>query len=73
MARKIKINHYYRHFKGTVYRVMAIAKDSETLEELVVYEHDGDVWVRPYEMFNSLVDHDKYPEVLAKYRFEEIE
>lgn len=42
----------YRHFRGGVYRVVGIARHSETEEELVVYESPaGDLWVRPREMF----------------------
>jgi len=44
----------YRHFKGNMYRVLGIAKHSETLEELVVYQHlDGDkeIWARPIKIF----------------------
>lgn len=51
----------YRHFKGNLYEVIAIAKNSETLEELVVYralygEHG--VWVRPVSMWNETVERD---------------
>lgn len=51
----------YRHFKGNLYEVIAIAKHSETLEELVVYralygEHS--VWVRPVSMWNETVERD---------------
>ena len=51
----------YRHFKGNLYEVIAIAKHSETLEELVVYralygEHG--VWVRPVSMWNETVERD---------------
>ena len=45
---------FYRHFKGNIYRLVGIAKDSETLEEMVVYQAmygDGQMWVRPKEMF----------------------
>ena len=70
--KEIKIGTKYRHFKGIIVTVIAIAKDSETLKELVIYEHDGDTWARPYDMFVSEVDHDKYPDVKQKYRFEEI-
>ena len=71
--REVKIGKY-RHFKGATITVLYLAKDSETLEDLVVYKHDEDeqIWVRPKEMFLSEVDHDKYPEVKQKYRFEEI-
>ena len=42
---------------------------------MVVYKHLGDnvYWVRPYNMFNSEVDHEKYPNIEQKYRFEEID
>ena len=63
----------YRHFKGMIVTIVAIAKDTESLEELVVYEHDGEVWVRPINMFLSEVDKEKYPDVLQKRRFELIE
>ncbi len=63
----------YRHFKGMIVTILTIAKDSESLEELVVYEHDGEAWVRPLRMFLSEVDKEKYPDVLQKMRFELIE
>jgi hypothetical protein len=49
----------YRHFKGNEYEVIAIAKHSETLEELVVYRAlygAGEVWVRPAKMWNERVE-----------------
>ena len=48
----------YRHFKGNEYEVIAIAKHSETLEEMVVYKAlygDGGYWVRPASMWNETV------------------
>ena len=73
--RKIEVGNKYRHFKGHEYTVIAIAKHSETEELMVVYQNNatGEVWVRAYDMFNSEVDHEKYPDVLQKYRFEQIE
>lgn len=70
---ELKIKGIYKHFKGDYYLVEDIAKDSETKEEMIVYRRlyeDGDLWVRPKEMFLSEVDHEKYPNVTQKYRFE---
>ena len=69
--RKVKLGKY-RHFKGDTVEVIAVALDSETLEEKVVYKHKDKIWVRNKEMFLSKVDKEKYPEVKQVYRFEEI-
>ena len=71
--RALKINGIYKHFKGDSYIVVDIAQDSETKEKVVVYRRlygDGSLWIRPLEMFLSEVDHEKYPNVKQKYRFE---
>ena len=50
---------YYRHFKGNVYRVLQIAKHSETLEDMVVYQAmygDHGIWVRPAAMFEEVIE-----------------
>ena len=73
--RKVKIKGYYKHFKGKMYMVEDIAKDCETLEDIVVYRAlygDKQLWVRKYSDFISEVDHNKYPDVKQKYRFEEL-
>lgn len=80
MEREIKVGTKYKHFKGNLYEVIAIAYDSESnnddvLHKLVVYKAlygDEKIWVRDYDMFNSYVDRDKYPEVKQQYRFEEV-
>ena len=69
--REVKIGKY-KHFKGDIVTVISIARDSETLKELVIYEHKGQIWARDKEMFLSAVDHEKYPDVKQIYRFEEI-
>ena len=61
------------HFKGDICEVLNIAYDSEDLSKKVVYKHNDKVWVRDYDMFNSLVDKKKYPNVKQKYRFEEVD
>lgn len=51
----------YRHFKGNEYEVIAIAKHSETLEEMVVYKAlygDSDIWVRPAKMWDETIERD---------------
>ncbi len=67
-----KKGEIYRHFKGNLYEIVLIARDSETLEEKVVYkEVDGEsAYVRSLPMFVSLVDKEKYPNVTQEFRFE---
>lgn len=79
--REIKIGKKYRHFKGNEYLVLDIVYDSESnnddeLKKVVVYQAlygEHLKWARPYDMFNSEVDKEKYPEITQKYRFEEID
>ncbi len=55
----IKIDGIYRHFKGNMYQVIAIATHSETLEKMVVYKAlygEQGIWVRPLSMFEEEIE-----------------
>ena len=62
LAEKQKLaGRTFRHFKGNLYRLEGFAKDSETLEEMVVYRAlygEGGLWVRPAKMFFETVERD---------------
>lgn len=72
MDRIVKPGQVYKHFKGYIINILYIAKHTETMEELVIYKHDksDEVWARPISMFLSEIDHEKYPDIKQKYRFE---
>ena len=77
--RSFQPNDIVRHFKGNLYRIIAIAKNTETNELEVIYEslysNNGirEVWARPYNLFESEVDIKKYPDVTQKYHMEIVE
>jgi hypothetical protein len=59
---QIKLGRY-RHFKGMEYEVIGVAKHSETLEPMVIYQAlygEKEIWVRPASMWNETVDKDGY-------------
>lgn len=70
---EIQLKKIYRHFKGNLYLVEDIAIHSETGEKFVVYRAlygSQELYIRPYDMFISEVNREKYPNVKQKYRFE---
>ena len=55
------MEQYYRHFKGKIYKVLHVAKHSETLEDIVVYQAiygEKGIWVRPKSMFEEVIERD---------------
>ena len=78
-CRKFRPNDIVRHFKGNLYRIIAFATNTETGTLEVIYEslygeyEKRNVWSRPYEMFASKVDLQKYPSATQEYRFEIVE
>lgn len=74
--REIKPNTRMRHFKNKEYIFLFKAEHTETGEMMAIYQAqygNKKIYARPYEMFVSEVDREKYPNVEQKYRFEEIE
>lgn len=54
----VQVGAIYKHYKGNEYQVIALAKHSETLEDMVVYKAlygEGQIWVRPFSMFTDIV------------------
>ncbi len=57
MVEKILPGDIYEHFKGNRYKIIGLAKHSETEEDMVVYQKlygDESLWVRPYAMFTDM-------------------
>lgn len=85
IERDIRAGDIVRHFKREwvsaetseyLYKVLAFAQHTETGERLVIYQGlyaPFKICARPYGMFMSEVDRQKYPEIRQKYRFERVE
>ena len=55
---EISIGKTYKHYKGNYYKIIAFAKHSETMEEMIVYQstETDAIWVRPKSMWNEIVN-----------------
>ncbi len=85
LERDIREGDIVRHFKREwvsedtseyLYKVLAFAAHTETGERLVIYQAlyaPFKICARPYAMFMSEVDREKYPDIRQKYRFEKVE
>lgn len=72
---EIEEGSIWQHFKGDIMKVIKIVKHSESLEDMVLYEHSNQLWVRPITSFLSAEDisERKDNKTGQKYRFEKID
>lgn len=55
---EITVGKFYKHYKGNLYKIIALGKHSENLEEMIVYQSvkNGQIWIRPKSMWNEIID-----------------
>ena len=55
---EIAVGKFYKRYKGNLYKIIALGKHSENLEEMIVYQSvkDGQIWIRPKSMWNEIID-----------------
>lgn len=71
----VNAGEFYKHFKGQLYQVRALAENIEDNTPMVVYQAmytPFKIWVRPLSMFLEKLDKEKYPDAAQEYRFERI-
>ena len=77
MAGRVPVSgEFYRHFKGKLYQIVAVAKDCNSGQPLVVYQalyEPYQCWARELREFISPVDREKYPDAKQAYRFERVQ
>lgn len=62
----------YKHYKGQLYEVIAFAKHTETLEEMVVYKAlygDYKIWVRSKQLFDGLITHEESGKRIKRFEY----
>lgn len=71
----VNAGEFYKHYKGQIYQVRALAENSEDNTPMVVYQAmyaPFKIWVRPLSMFLEKLDKEQYPNATQDYRFERI-